>query len=331
MPIVSIIIPVYNVAPYLDVCFDSIANQEFKDFEAIVVDDGSTDGSGLMCDAWAKRDSRFVVIHQNNRGLSAARNVGLDRATGEYVQFVDSDDCVDARYTGAMISYVRSTGCDCVLCGYMRERKGVREILQPCSEPVLISSHECVRSCLDVRRGDRFRISFGMWVRIYKRSVFSENGIRFPEGRVYEDVCVFVPTLHASELIALVPDVLYYKRDHPESITWEMTARDAREYVDAYRTMGEDVASYYPDLTSKAYGSCEHSRITAWLRLARDAQYSDPDVASTLATLRREAIQHWRDLRLPDDARHAAALLAIAVAPGVTTRLYDAWRRRQGL
>lgn len=94
-PLVSVVVPVYNVASYLEQCLDSVVNQTYKNLEIILVDDGSTDGSGAICDRYAEKDSRIQVIHKENGGLSSARNVGLERITGEWALFVDSDDWIE--------------------------------------------------------------------------------------------------------------------------------------------------------------------------------------------------------------------------------------------
>ena len=312
MPTVSIIVPVCNVAPYVDACFKGVAGQAFRGFGVIVVDDGSTDGSGQICDAWA------------------ARNVGLDMAKGEYVQFMDSDDRVEPRYTDALVRYARETGCGCVICGYLCEREGVRYTTTPSPELVLMSARDCVRSVLEARSEARYRVACGVWVHIFQRSVFDEGGVRFPEGRVFEDVSVLVPTIRESGLVALVPDVLYYKHDRPESITWEMSAQKARDYLDAYKTLREEVARSYPDMLPMADNLLERARIAAWLRLARDVHTGDKEAEAVLRVFQQEAVQGRGNLRLPSDMRYVLALLGIVVAPGVTRRAYVAWRRRRG-
>lgn len=113
MPSVSVIVPVYNVEKYLRRCVDSVLAQTLTDFELILVDDGSTDGSPAICDEYARGDTRVKVIHQKNAGVSAARNAGLDAARGEYVAFVDSDDYVDERYLEKLLA----PGCDLCICG----------------------------------------------------------------------------------------------------------------------------------------------------------------------------------------------------------------------
>lgn len=105
-PLISVIIPIYNVEQYLEQCLDSVVNQTYRNLEIILVDDGSPDKCGAICDAYKAKDERIIVIHQENQGLSAARNAGLDICKGEYIAFVDSVDWVEADYIDAMLEYV---------------------------------------------------------------------------------------------------------------------------------------------------------------------------------------------------------------------------------
>lgn len=116
MPTVSIIIPVYNTEKYLAACIESVLSQSFKDFEVLLVDDGSTDGSGRICDEYSKTDDRIVVIHKENGGVSSARNVGLDHITGEFVVFVDADDCLNESY----LEHLMGSDADLVLSGVQK-------------------------------------------------------------------------------------------------------------------------------------------------------------------------------------------------------------------
>jgi glycosyltransferase involved in cell wall biosynthesis len=117
MPKISVIIPVYNSEKYLDKCVDSVLAQTFTDFECILINDGSCDDSGSICDERSKRDGRVKVIHQRNRGVSAARNAGLDAALGEWITFVDSDDWVDENYLELMYGNAANNGCELSVCG----------------------------------------------------------------------------------------------------------------------------------------------------------------------------------------------------------------------
>lgn len=115
-PTISVIVPVYNVEQYLKECVDSILNQTFRDFELILVDDGSTDKSGMICDAYANEDPRIIVFHQQNAGAAAARNRGLDVARGEYIAFVDSDDAINNTYLQKLLCSIMEKQADVSMC-----------------------------------------------------------------------------------------------------------------------------------------------------------------------------------------------------------------------
>ena len=118
MPVISVIVPVYHVEPWLPKCLDSILAQTFRDLEVILVDDGSTDRSGQICDEYAARDGRVRVIHQENRGCSAARNRGLQAASGQWLSFIDSDDWIDERFYETLHGLALEYGADIASCGY---------------------------------------------------------------------------------------------------------------------------------------------------------------------------------------------------------------------
>lgn len=119
-PLISIIVPVYNVERYLNKCLDSIIHQTYNNLEIVLVDDGSTDWSGLICDAYATKDNRVTVIHKENNGLSAARNIGLEYSHGELIGFVDSDDYVDRQMYEILLRQLEEDKSDIAICDYMR-------------------------------------------------------------------------------------------------------------------------------------------------------------------------------------------------------------------
>lgn len=124
---ISIIVPVYQAEKYISKCIESIVNQAYKNLEIILIDDGSTDSSGEICDRYGERDKRIVVVHTPNKGVSAARNCGLDIATGDYITFVDSDDFLDLQMYSEMIQVAEKYSCDVVMCDCIKEFKGKSE------------------------------------------------------------------------------------------------------------------------------------------------------------------------------------------------------------
>ena len=129
-PIISIIVPVYKVEQYLRRCLDSVQNQIFTDWECILIDDGSPDNSGQICDEYAQKDERFRVIHQENAGVSAARNAGLDSAKGEWIGFVDSDDWIEPEMYQFLYTNAIDKKADVIICGYVGQHK--KRIIKMC-------------------------------------------------------------------------------------------------------------------------------------------------------------------------------------------------------
>ena len=125
--LISVIVPIYNVEKYINRCIDSIIEQTYTNLEIILVDDGSTDNSGSICDEYAKKDNRIKVIHKENGGVSSARNVGLDTAIGQYITFVDSDDYIEKKYCEILLKTLKKQKADCVACGYNRIYKNKEE------------------------------------------------------------------------------------------------------------------------------------------------------------------------------------------------------------
>ena len=203
MSFFSIIIPVYNVAPYLRECLDSVLAQAFTDWEAICVDDGSTDGSGAILDEYATKDERFRVIHQKNAGVSAARNKALDAAKGEWLAFLDADDLLAENAFERLINAARITSADIVIGGVLCFGTRCKDALVGPQEDGLFSPED-----LYIRYNSLCAWS---WGKIYKRTLWNE--VRFPLGMAYsEDRCVMHKILYGYQKIPFVAGDLYHYR-----------------------------------------------------------------------------------------------------------------------
>lgn len=211
---ISVIVPVYRVEQYLPQCVDSILAQTLSDIEVILVDDGSPDRCPAICDEYAARDSRVRVIHQENGGLSAARNAGIERANGEYLCFIDSDDWISPEYCKRLWEAVNSTGADMAACRMARFSGEVREQGQVSFEPVEATVMEYADF---LRRQMGRQIEMGVCNRLFHRSVF--NTLRFMPGRLHEDI-VFAGDLLSLEgcRVAYVDLPLYDYRQREDSI-----------------------------------------------------------------------------------------------------------------
>lgn len=181
MELISVIIPVYKVEKYLRQCVDSILAQTYSELEIILVDDGSPDNCGIICDEYALKDKRIKVIHQENMGLSAARNTGIDASHGDYLCFIDSDDVVTPEYCQVLYDLLKNNDYDFSVCGTCRFEDGFEPLPTMINlENKVWKSNEFLKEQLNKRS------EFGVWNKLYRRSVFSK--MRFAEGRLNEDV-----------------------------------------------------------------------------------------------------------------------------------------------
>ena len=202
-PLVSVIIPVFNVELYLRQCLDSVINQTYKNLEILVIDDGSTDNCGKICDEYEK-DRRVKVFHTENRGLSAATNLGLDNATGDYISFIDSDDWIDVDFLKRQIESIDDAD---VLC--ISKYEGIYNGL------------EALSALINHQIGDV------AWNKLYKKECFRKS--RFPEGRVFEDVAIMYKVLHQSRVVRCKGINGYHHRKRCGSIT---QSKDSKVYFD---------------------------------------------------------------------------------------------------
>lgn len=210
-PEISIIVPVYKVEKYLNECIDSILAQTFTDFELILVDDGSPDNCPALCDAAAEKDSRVRVIHQQNKGLSGARNAGIDIARGNWLGFVDSDDMIDPTFCEKMLHAAVQAGAEMAVCNILRmkENKALDSYQEHCLKDEVLSREEIVH---------RIQLSpfYMVMTRLCRREVF--EGVRFPEGKNYEDAFTTPDVLEHVTKVACVAEPLYQYRLRPGSI-----------------------------------------------------------------------------------------------------------------
>ena len=204
MPLLSVIVPVYNVENYLKKCVNSILNQTFTDYEVLLIDDGSTDDSSAICDDFATSDSRIKVFHQINGGLSAARNKGIAESTGKYLSFIDSDDWIDKDMFENMLSRINADNeIDIVVCGHrVVTESGITIETVAFSENQLFDREEATTLILK----DDLMPSFA-WNKIYRKSLF--NNIAFPIDRIYEDTATIYKIFNLSRHVYVINNVYY--------------------------------------------------------------------------------------------------------------------------
>lgn len=227
-PLVSIIVPVYNVAGYVLKCLESLWGQSYKNIEIVVVDDGSTDTSGEICDEFAKNKKTVRVFHQNNQGLSAARNFGILEAKGELIALVDSDDFVAKDFVEKMVEVLKKNNADIVECGFNGEKP---------AEEVLNGREAAVKLLVGQENLDVVA-----WNKIYKKELFVDNKIWYPVGEKHEDSLTTYKLLSFAKKVAYIPNSLYFYVERKNSIMdkvrilerLEMRERAARESIEFF-------------------------------------------------------------------------------------------------
>ncbi len=227
MPAISVIVPVYKVEAYLGSCLDSILAQTYQDFEIILVNDGSPDNSGAICEAYAEKDSRITVVHQQNRGQAAARNHAMKLATGKWICFVDSDDVVHPQLLELLYEAVVTSGCRISMCEMMESDEIPESFWKPVQSQyeVLTIDEETLVKLYD-------EDAYPAWVscaKLIDRKLV--EGYLFREGRVYEDNEAVCHWVYGAERMAKMEHQLYFYRNNPESTTQSSFSLKKLDYL----------------------------------------------------------------------------------------------------
>ena len=245
---ISVIVPIYKVEPYLRKCLDSICTQTYENLEIILVDDGSPDGCGAICDEYAARDGRVKVIHKPNGGLSDARNAGLEIMTGTYVTFVDSDDWLTEDAVSSLYDLAIQTGAELVIGSCDR-------VFDDSSNTVGQSSSDAYIVLDKLQAVSHFlHNGCAAWGRLYERRIHED--IFFPIGEINEDEAIILNVIDRCTSVVISEKVIYHYRLRNDSITtvklteprliWEKNCRNNLSFIEArYPALAEEAAEYY--------------------------------------------------------------------------------------
>lgn len=213
--LVSIVVPIYNVESYLQECLESIRNQKYTNLEVILVNDGSQDGSGDICKEIIKEDKRFQYFEKENGGLSSARNFGIERCTGDYIIFIDSDDFVAEEMIAAMLENLIKYDADVCCCNYdfVNEKSEYqKKHIINIEQPEVYEKESALKRLLSE---DYYKCY--AWNKLYKKSLFNE--VRYPEGKLYEDIVTAFKVFSESNKVVFFGETLYHYRVRDGSIT----------------------------------------------------------------------------------------------------------------
>ena len=256
MDLISVIIPIYNVEQYLDECLNSVINQTYKKIEIILVDDGSTDNSGNICDEYKKKDNRIKVIHKANGGLSDARNVGIKLASGKYIQFIDSDDFIDNDMIEILYNLIKENDADISMCSnYILVGKKKKS---DCSGKKYIYNR--IEALKEILLDQKVR-SYA-WNKLIKRELL--NNIEFPKGKVFEDILTIPKLFEISSKIIFLDVPKYYYRQREGSILNKQTNELRLAYINATKEITEYIKEKEPSLKDYYAYSIAHITIKTY-------------------------------------------------------------------
>lgn len=274
---ISIIVPVFNVEEFLNKCIDSIVSQSYSNIEIILVNDGSTDGSGEICDQWAKKDNRIRIIHKKNGGLSDARNAGIEEASGDFISFIDSDDFISPTYIQYLYDLLIDNDADLSVCQlfevdeYGKELNKRSESLK--KEHLVQGNEKCLQEFLI-----NSDIGTVAWRKLYRTCMFKPY-FRYPKGKYHEDVWTTYKYIAKCNRIAIGYQQLYAYRIRRGSIMNSVFTPSHLDGVRGSIVRFNDIKEQYPTLTKEAALNIIYSANQCMVRLGKikclDAEYID--------------------------------------------------------
>lgn len=245
-PKVTISTAVYNAEKLLPVCIESVLAQTFKDFELLLINDGSSDRSGEICDNYACQDNRIKVIHQHNKGLSNVRNKAISEAQGQFICFVDNDDSIEPDMVEIMLGHMQANSAQIVMCKY----KTVHAAKTILKVPKISNEFEILNSSQAIQRTYQHTLAgFGLFNKMFSISIF--NKVTFPEGRDFQDAAVLYKLLHNAEKIVFSHQALYNYCVHEQSTTSIINStfnRKRMQIVQNYEESYSFMKHNYPNL-----------------------------------------------------------------------------------
>lgn len=265
-PLISVIIPVYKVESYLETCMESVLGQTYTNLEIILVDDGSPDKCPILCDEYAKKDERVLVIHKQNGGLASARNAGLDIASGQLVSFIDSDDWIENETYEKVIHLYKKTSAEIIMFDIIKTDGTVffdRYNLTKKFDAT-VEAEEVVKDILLDKVGSEVVKA------VYDIACW--HNVRFPQGRLYEDIPTTYRAFENAKRVAIIDEALYKYRVNKESISYTPNPLKAYHFYLGFRDHFEYARRYYPEIIKGTSANAAHYAITMYFHACSDAK-----------------------------------------------------------
>ncbi len=271
--LVSVVVPVYNVERYVGRCIESLIAQTYDNIEIILVDDGSRDQSGAICDRYSGQDQRVVVIHKKNGGLSDARNEGIRQARGKWITFVDSDDYTHPEYVHVLHRNITERRADISVCQFVRKRADIECVTWEGAEKKAIRERTAFYSGLEGLEKLLYQyISTSACAKMYKTELF--QGTQFPSGRLYEDVITVFDLFAKAEHVVVSNCALYCYCVRKGSIVRKKFEESKLDYIENTRYVLDKTRQFFPTLEKAAISRALWADVHIVVQIGRDGRYS---------------------------------------------------------
>ena len=296
--LITVVVPVYKVEKYIDRCVTSIINQSYKNLEIILVDDGSPDNCGKICDDYAKKDERIKVIHKENGGLSDARNAGINIAKGKYITFIDSDDYIKYDYVEFLYNLILKNNVKVSICSHTVLYDTGLRIDKETEEFSVLDAKTTIKRIL---YGDSIDIS--AWAKMYETTLFDD--IKYPKGRLFEDSAITCKILSNCEKIAIGSKSKYFYMIRSDSITNENFNVKKMDLITSTKEMGEYILKKYPDLENAVNRRIMYAYLSTLSQLASSKEKHLKEQKEMMEYISRNRKKVLKDKNIPKRDRIA--------------------------
>lgn len=284
-PLISVIIPVYNLENYIEKCLNSVISQTYNNLEILIVDDGSTDSSPAICDKYCDTDSRIHVFHIENGGAAHARNVALKEMSGELVTFVDGDDYIDSAYIEKLYNNLINKNADISICKWI-------DVHENSSEAAIPASYTKTFNTISGLEALMYQVYYdsAMWVKLYKSSLF--EGITFPEGNLYEDLAIIYKIFERAKKISYTDYSGYFYTIRSTGTTLIKFKPKKMDLIDVIDEMEAYLLAKYPALKLPIYSRKARANFHIYLQIPRTREYKSyrKRIEKNLKSIRKEVI-----------------------------------------
>ena len=310
---ISVIVPVYNVEAYLEKCVESILRQTYTNLEILLINDGSTDNSGDLCDQLALRDQRIRVIHKENGGLSDARNIGIEEASSDLIGFVDSDDYIDEDMYEILYRQMLESKAELSMCGHYDVYHQIPEKQVVAIQTWVLTPEEAIRMVMEAKI-----LSVTAVNKLYKKELFDQ--LRFEMGKIAEDAFIMIRLIHQCSKVVATNEKKYYYVHRENSITTQKFSLKFLNVIEAYEQNANIIRENYPKLTDVATMRLNWAYFYILDRLLVDSEFEDKALEDRLlAFLKKNTVSILTDCRFTRARK--LGFLALCLSRKLSTKI----------